>query len=312
MTIAKEEQREILKRLKEPFAPEDHQERVLPGSGKWFFISWQKIRERLDDVCPDWEVDYSEPVYIDAYCTIRCTLTIAGIKRSAPGNGEIKNKRGTPIENATADAFKNAAEAFGVARYLDEQSKEAREFTIRYLHSKGDGRAKKNAIENGYLENSTARSLLSKPAARPPAPSDAPEPEQTAETPKVSANGNQARIKEVCSLLGLKKPHEVYNLAAAPIGIKKGSADLTPSDLTKIVDEILAQWGLSQGCFRAATHARNAFIALMQKPDIGSDLPSIVAAWQKEVDRRVAAIAESKALKASEPPDGWKEAVAVS
>lgn len=55
--------------------------------------------------------------------------------------------RGTPIERATADAFKNAAEAFGIARYLDDQVK-----TVNLLHKQGDGRAYKFAKENEQIE----------------------------------------------------------------------------------------------------------------------------------------------------------------
>lgn len=49
--------------------------------------------------------------------------------------------RGTAIERATADAFKIAAEAFGVGAYLDNQ-----EFVVKYLQSKGDGRGVRFAM----------------------------------------------------------------------------------------------------------------------------------------------------------------------
>jgi hypothetical protein len=55
--------------------------------------------------------------------------------------------RGTPIERATADAFKNAAEAFGVARYLDDQK-----LTASLMHKQGDYRASKFAKENEEIE----------------------------------------------------------------------------------------------------------------------------------------------------------------
>lgn len=155
-----EEFREIIRRLKEPFEPSAHVERDLPGGGKWLYIPWQKIRERLDEVCPDWQEEYTTPVYLDKYCTIGCTITINGVSRQRWGNAEIEllsrngrdMSRGTAIERAVADAFKSAAESFGVAAYLDEQSDDRRQFTIRYLHSKGDGRALKAAKENGWIE----------------------------------------------------------------------------------------------------------------------------------------------------------------
>lgn len=153
------EVREILARLREPFPAHLHHERDLPGGGKWFFIKWQDIKDRLDEVCPDWQVEYGTPVYLDKYCVVSCTLTIAGIKRQALGNAEIEvlsrsgkdMSRGTPVERSLADAFKNAAEAFGVAAYLDEQSEDKRKFTIRYLQKQGDGRGVQVARDNGMI-----------------------------------------------------------------------------------------------------------------------------------------------------------------
>jgi hypothetical protein len=146
---------EILAELKKPFKPHQHQERPLPGGGRWFYISWQDIRERLDEVYPQWSCTWTEPIFIGDYCFISCTITIAGVSRQAPGNAPIQllssngkdMSRGTPIERATADAFKNAAEAFGVARYLDDQK-----LTVSLMHNQGDYRAFKFAKENEEIE----------------------------------------------------------------------------------------------------------------------------------------------------------------
>jgi hypothetical protein len=152
--------RAIVAKLKEPFPPEVHVERELPGGkSTWFFIPWQHIRERLDAVCPDWQVEYGTPTYLDKYCVVSCKLTIAGVTREALGNAEIEllsksgrdMSRGTPIERAIADSFKNACEAFGVAAYLDEQSQDKRDFLMRYLHSQGDARALQYARENNWI-----------------------------------------------------------------------------------------------------------------------------------------------------------------
>jgi len=74
---------------------------------------------------------------------MRIAVTIAGVSREAIGNAKIQQlsksgnemSRGTPIERAIADAFKNAAESFGVGAYLDDQ-----EYVVRYLHNKNDPR----------------------------------------------------------------------------------------------------------------------------------------------------------------------------
>jgi hypothetical protein len=81
------------------------------------------------------------------------------VTREALGNAEIEllsrsgkdMSRGTPIERAIADSFKNACEAFGVAAYLDEQSQDKRDFLMRYLHSQGDARALQYARENNWI-----------------------------------------------------------------------------------------------------------------------------------------------------------------
>jgi hypothetical protein len=150
---------QTIEQLKQPFAAEDHRERELPGGGKWMFIPWQKIRDRLDQVCPDWQVAYGLPTYLDKYCCIACTLTIEGVSRQAYGNAEIEllsrngkdMSRGTPIERAIADAFKNAAEQFGIGAYLDNQ-----EFVVRYLNSQGDYRGYANSARRKEIRNTAA------------------------------------------------------------------------------------------------------------------------------------------------------------
>ena len=166
--------RDITTQLKAWFPPEAHRERDLPGGNKWFYIPWQTIRERFDEVCPDWEVSYSAPSYLGDYCAITCTITIGGISKQGVGNAEImllsssgKNMaRGTPIERATADAFKNAAEAWGVARYLDDQTdpKTKADF-VRYMQHAGDGRAADFYHRNEG--NLPARSAPTKIRAKP-------------------------------------------------------------------------------------------------------------------------------------------------
>lgn len=140
----------VIRDLKTWFPPELHRERELKGGGKWFFVPWQAIRDRLDEVVPSWECAYTSPMYLDKYCVVTCSITILGITRQAIGNAEIEllsnsgkdMSRGTSIERAIADAFKNAAEAWGIARYLDEQTDpNAKADFIRYMQKSGDGRA---------------------------------------------------------------------------------------------------------------------------------------------------------------------------
>jgi hypothetical protein len=52
-------------------------------------------------------------------------------------------------DRAIADAFKDAAESFGVGAYLDDQ-----EFVIRHLYTEGDTRWHK--LKNQYLDSINA------------------------------------------------------------------------------------------------------------------------------------------------------------
>lgn len=141
---------EILPQLTDRFPPESHKERALPGGGRWWYVPWQAIRDRLNQVCPDdWEVSYDEPKFLDKYCYVTCTIMICGVTRRAIGSALIEllsssgkdMSRGNPIERAVADAFKNACEAYGIAAYLDEQTDDRtkREF-VKYMQKSGYGK----------------------------------------------------------------------------------------------------------------------------------------------------------------------------
>jgi hypothetical protein len=128
----------------------------------------QKIKDRLDEACPDWQVTYSDPVIAGDLVVVRCKLTIASVTREGVGNSDAykeKNKSGgysfgSPIECATADAFKNAAEMFGIGAYLDDQ-----EFVVRYLQSKGDGRGTRFYQENDWKDNGAMGRPKNQPTA---------------------------------------------------------------------------------------------------------------------------------------------------
>ncbi|MBN3951903.1 MAG: hypothetical protein HWQ38_37755 [Nostoc sp. NMS7] len=132
----RDELRQIQAELKKPFPATLHELRELPGGGKkWVFLKWQTIRERLDEVAPEWISDYSEIQYLgnDAIC--RCGITILGVRKEALASvpisvlssGGKEMSRGSAADRLAAEAIKNAAEAWGVGRYLDDQP-----FTIRH------------------------------------------------------------------------------------------------------------------------------------------------------------------------------------
>jgi len=118
---------ELKKTLRDFLPVDSHEIRDLPGGGKYAFISWQNVRSHLDSIC-NFEVEFSDPILIDDLCTIRCTISIEGVRRQGMGVCSVVKKgiRGTFVESAIADAFKNAAEQFGVAAYLDSPDVQAK------------------------------------------------------------------------------------------------------------------------------------------------------------------------------------------
>jgi hypothetical protein len=133
---------EILPQLTAKFEPAEHKKRRLPGGGQWYYIPWQTIRKRLNTVCPeDWSDTYSDITFSNGYCICICTLTICGVWHQGVGSTPIETLNaegkdtsyGDPIERA-ADAFKVAAEQFGIADYLDAQRDDAKKAAfLRYV-----------------------------------------------------------------------------------------------------------------------------------------------------------------------------------
>ncbi len=132
----RQELRIIQSEFKKPLPVKLHEVRELPGGKKWVFLPWQVIRDRLDEVYPEWIPDYSEIQYMgnDAIC--RCGISILGVRKEAIASVPIsilssngrEMARGSASDRLAAEAIKNAAETWGIGRYLDDQ-----EFTIRYL-----------------------------------------------------------------------------------------------------------------------------------------------------------------------------------
>lgn len=112
---------ELKQNLKATLPIACHELRDLPGGGIYAFIAWQQVRNRLDDIC-NFEIEFNDPVIVDDVCCIRCTIAIEGVKRQGLGVCSVVKKgiRGTFVESAVADAFKNAAEQFGIGAYLDD------------------------------------------------------------------------------------------------------------------------------------------------------------------------------------------------
>lgn len=132
LNCSPQEYRDLLHRLREPFPPPHHKERKLRGGGKYWFVPWRRILQRINLMAPDAEIIYTDPQWNrdekgDAW-TVRCSITICGVRRDGIGTnrpelneeGQIKGI-GDPVEIAAAAAFRRAAEAFGICEYLRDQ-----------------------------------------------------------------------------------------------------------------------------------------------------------------------------------------------
>ena len=233
--------KQIIEQLKKPFPASLHKERKLPGGGRWFFVSWQDVRDRLDEVCPEWQMAWGEPAYLGKDCIITCTITILGLSRSAPGNAPIElisssgkdMSRGTPLERAIADAFKNAAEAWGVGRYLDEQSEDRKKFVVNYLKTHGDMRGYKYFTENEQLA-SGARGVSDKKSV--------PEPKQREPLLRPLYPHNNQLIKTIREVTG-HTPDWIIERCKRVGGTKPEDT----SRIWEVVYEMCGQHAVNQG-----------------------------------------------------------------
>jgi hypothetical protein len=201
----RDELRRIQLELKKPFPAAAHEFRELPGGKKWVFLKWQTIRERLDEVCPDWISDYSDIQYLgnDAIC--RCGITILQIRKEAIASVPIsilsssgkEMSRGSAADRLAAEALKNGAETWGVGRYLDDQA-----FTIRYLWermSELDDAAcgEVRRLSEQYKINIKAAQLQAKPQKSPSnifGESSQPKHSKTTQLPSGSTRENTSNI----------------------------------------------------------------------------------------------------------------------
>lgn len=298
------ETQEIIAKLKAHFPADIHRERDLPGGGKWFYVPWQAIRERLDEVCPDWQVAYSQPAYLGAFCTVTCTITIGGISRRGVGNAEIElisksgkdMSRGTPIERAIADAFKSAAEAWGVARYLDEQAdpKLKADF-IRYMQKRGNGKA---AVYHHRNEGNPPTKATPNPSPKPFGQPQTRHQRSTAPQAPAATSGDSSnldRLRAITSRLGLDSESGDALIKNSLQTLYEGrkTSDLSAAELANVRDRVFINYGRANlpDSFSDAD-ILTAFITLNT-----SDLSdgAIADFWMKELnrltDRYLAAIA---------------------
>lgn len=225
-----------------PFAPEDHKDRKVPGGGKWFYLEHTTITDRLNQVCPgNWSDRYTlshqavdgDPIYF-------CELTICGVTRTGIGDKSNEDSNyGTPAQRSFRKAFTDAAERFGIGAYLDEQKKEKREFTIRYMHGKGDGRAVKTAAENGWTNGSLQKKELTddERQSKAKAETDTIRQKATTRSNGVAKNPNLKRLEDAAGQTGVR--WEDAKAAIANAGFKGVKvAEMTEAQVEEAIQAI--------------------------------------------------------------------------
>lgn len=148
---------EILPALQTYFEVSEHKERPIPGGKKWFYVPHQCITERLNKVCPgDWHTRVVHAQAMGDYSIVYVELTICGVTRTGVGDDKMladdRKIVGTPAVRAFRSAFKDAAEQFGIAAYLDDQTGNARQKFINHMLRKGDSKAHKLNQNNESID----------------------------------------------------------------------------------------------------------------------------------------------------------------
>lgn len=111
----------IVNDCKQLLPPQQHKIRELPGGGLWCYVSHHDYRERLDQVWPEWQSLYSDIQEINGDAVIKCSINIMGISKQAIAGVPLAAPFGGLADRLAAKAFKNACEAWGIGRYLDDQ-----------------------------------------------------------------------------------------------------------------------------------------------------------------------------------------------
>lgn len=284
-----EEFRLQIEELRKWFPAEDHDKRKLPGGSEWWFIPWQKIRQRFDDAFGgSWSDEYSDPYYLldptgnheKSLCVVKCTIRIGDRSRQGVGQAPLvivsssgkDASRGTPVERAIADAFKVAAESWGVARYLDDQTDNKKKAAFfRYLTAHG----------NSKPEAQFRKELGTVPSRKTPKPKPSEDTglmDAIAAAPPIS--DSKRRFADLREWTGLKTP-DIRAIASAQ-GLPQKSDDYSDQQAIALRNEMFIQWAIAQGVFSNEFHARNSFLKLVnEKPDMGDR--ELWESWVKKV-----------------------------
>ena len=107
---------EIGKRLRQPMDKKSYRG---PGGRELSYITARQVQDRLDSVVGlgNWSTHY----FVHPGGAVECTLTLFGISKADVGysnNPGDPSREDEPLKAAYSDAFKRAAVAWGIGRFL--------------------------------------------------------------------------------------------------------------------------------------------------------------------------------------------------
>ena len=240
MNGIREEVKRIQAELRKPFAPEIHGIRELPGRGYWAFVPHHQYRERLDEVYPEWEANYTHVEQITSDVICKCTITILGISKQAIGSVPLVAaekdgrdvSRGSAADRLAAEAFKNACEAWGVGRYLDRQGEVAHYLNINATKLDNKTRSKLKVFGN-YLREKGELPPVSSTVSMPKLDDNSPSTIPPAKTGVIS----EAQVERLWAI-AKKLPTEVTKAIVKKIVGVDSSNDLPWAKYNEVIKVI--------------------------------------------------------------------------
>lgn len=286
----REELKHIQQELRQPFPAGAHDIReIANGARDWVFLKWQVIRERLDDVCPEWLIDYSDIQNVGNDFICRCGITILGVRKEAIASVPVsvlssrgkEMTRGSAADRVAAEGLKNAAELWGVGRYLDDQP-----FTIKLLWQgmselSEEDRGKVRKLAEQYKLNIRNGTAVAPPQKSTQSLSDAsvsPQKPIVIDT-KVSNKQNE-RVKAVCEQINY--PIELAREWLAKFN--KTSFDKLPQEaVDSFIQGVCVIWATQNGMNEH--HAKNSYKKRVLSPSQSAlvDEVQAIANWMDYV-----------------------------
>lgn len=269
------ELRSIQRELRQPLDAAAHKIRELPGtSDLYIYLPWQAVRDRLEEVVPDYELGFSDPVYDHTanLVSIQATIEILGVKKSAIAGVKISiiSKKGNNAEighcldRLHAEAIKNAGEAWCIGRYLDDQLSVYKLLWDNQSELDPEMRGKLNQMKNQFAKQLREYTTPQKSNQSAPKPTKKAEPTSTAVKAQEEAEELYPQHNSFFNTFAEAfKFKGIYDFAKQVIAANwKGRSrpgHLGQGELEALMEVIAAQWGVETGVFESFNLAQTSY-----------------------------------------------------